>query len=195
MSASSNFVFKFIDEATGLFWNGKLKQHVEICFGEHAIEYRNRKAALAAFRNYEVIRLWTPALGLPVVKMQVLRVDFIEVEREEFNSSPDDLRLTRFALLHGKQDHLTGFVRALSERSDFMEFQYIVGRLTTWSPFDNRRKIIRTDLSPLTSPVLSSRKTGRKYVAVRTDADLLYLRMSLGEQFGLVYDLNTGEKI
>jgi hypothetical protein len=181
-------LFKFIDEATNLFWTGKLKAGgSDALFGERGMEFRSRTAAEEAFCNYEVTRLGMPDLNLPEVKMLVFKVELIELDRRSFDLAPSAVRLTRFAMTHGKQDRLVGFVRALSERGagDFMDFRYIVAR----SP------AATFDLAALTNAVLSSRKSGKKLIAIRSDADLLYLRMSLGEGFVTAYDLDTAAQV
>jgi len=180
-------LYKFVDEATGLFWTGDLKGPSEKLFNQRGIEYRSAKAADEAFRNYEITRVGEPKMALPEVKMLVFRIDLIEIERKPFSSAPDTMRLTRFAISFGKQDRLTGFVRTLSERSqrDFMEFRFIVQRAPR----------AEVDATPLQNAVISSRKSGKKFIAIRSDADLMYLRMALGEGFVTAYDLDTGEKV
>ena len=50
-------IYKFLDEATNLFWNGNLKKGSPSYFNEIGIEYRSAKVAEEAFRAYEITRL------------------------------------------------------------------------------------------------------------------------------------------
>lgn len=193
-----NHAYTFLDEATGLFWTGELKDRGQALFAPKGIEYRNRKAAEESWRNYEITRATDPR-QLPELIMLVHRIERVEVARLTYDPAPESLRLTRFTKSHGKMDRLTGFIRGLSERPDFMEFQYIVQRTpprkVSGSMPNAMRKGEDIDLAPLRDAVLSSRKSARKFIAVRNDEDLLYLRMSLGEGFSHAYNLDTGEKV
>ncbi len=187
-------VFSFIDEASGLFWTGQLKDEAQTLFSKRGIEYRTRKAAEEAWRNYEITRQGQAERELPELVMLVQKVELVEIAREKYQPTPKSVRLTRFAMTHGKHDKLTGFIRGLSERSegDFMEFKYVIQRAPPKRGTPSMRKGDDIDLSALDRAVVSSRKSARKFVAVRSDADLLYLRMSLGEGFAHSYDLDTG---
>ena len=186
--------YTFLDEASGLFWTGELKDKGQPLFAPKGIEYRNRKAAEESWRNYEITRASDPR-DLPELVMLVHRIERVEVSRLKYDPAPSAVRLTRFTKSHGKMDRLTGFIRGLSERPDFMEFQYIVQRTPPRKGSGSHmRKGEDIDLSPLHDAVLSSRKSARKFIAVRSDEDLLYLRMSLGEGFAHAYNLDTGER-
>ena len=101
-------------------------------------------------------------------------------------ATPRDMRLTAYGIKFGKNHNLTGFVRLLSERKDFMDFNYIIERKPNTASFE---------VEGLSSPVISSRKTNKRYVALRTEADLLYLKMALGEAYNSAYDIQTAETL
>jgi len=170
-----------VDEATGQFWTGVLRKGATM-FSETGVEYRTAKAATEAFLNYEVTRVGQPARALPVVKKVIYRVSIEEVAREEFEACEADLRLARFANIYGKETRLCGFVRHMHADGVIMDFAHIVQRNPKAS----------VDISALTLAKISSRKSGKKFIAVRSDADLLYLKMQLGDDFANSYDLATG---
>ncbi len=184
-----HMLYKFLDEATGLFWNGSLKwvslkeraTAVQDCFNEVGIEYRSEKASNEAFRNYEVTRVGKPDMNLPVLTKMTYRVELIELNREPFTADPADMRLTHFAMEHHKDSRLTQFVRQLHDHKDIMSYRAIV----------QRNPNAEVDISSLNGAKISSRKSGKKFIAVRTDADMLYLRMALGENYAGAFDMDT----
>lgn len=177
---TSHFTYRFVNELTGQFWTGILRKGATM-FSETGVEYRTAKAAAEAFLNYEVTRVGQPARSLPVLKKITYRVSIEEVAREDFSAVEADMRLARFANLYGKETRLCGFVRHLHADGEIMDFAHIVQRNPKAS----------VDISGLTNAKISSRKSGKKFIAVRTDADLLYLKMQLGDDFANAYDLST----
>jgi hypothetical protein len=176
----NHYVYKFIDEQTGLFWTGILRKSGTL-FNETGVDFRKESNAAEAFLNYEVTRGREPERALPVLKKVTYRVTIEEVDRELFNASEADIRLTRFNIAYGKDARLCSFVRQLHADGVLMDYAHIVQR--------NPKSAI--DLSALPEAKISSRKSGRKFVAVRSDADLLYLKMQLGDDFANAYDLAT----
>ena len=185
-------LYKFQDEQTGLFWNGNLKPN-GVFFNDTGIEYRSLKVAEEAFRAYEFMRLsvaatWgeQPFAVPPVLVMVIYQVELIETDRCSFHAEPKDMRLTAFGSEFGKSHHLTAFVRLLAESKEFMNFQFIVERKVNTAQFVTEG---------LDRPVVSSRKTSKRFIALRTDADLLYLKMALGEAFQVAYDIQTARPL
>lgn len=177
---TTHFTYKFVDELTGDFWTGVLRKGATM-FSETGVEYRTAKAATEAFLNYEVTRLGQPARELPVIRKIVYRVSIEEVGREDFEACEADMRLARFANIYGKETRLCGFVRHLHADGEIMDYAHIV----------QRNPKIHVDVGALTQAKISSRKSGKKFIAVRSDADLLYLKMLLGDDFANSYDLST----
>jgi hypothetical protein len=187
-------IIKFLDEATGLFWTGILKPGA-IYFETVGVEYRHDKVAEEAFRNYEITRVGKPSMNLPVITKIVYRVELVELERKPFGAAEADMRLTRFALNHGKMNKLTGFVRQLHDHKQIMDYMFIIERNITLTSRGRAAGEPAMDLSALDDAKLSSRKSGKKYIAVKSDADLLYLKMSLGASFNTAYDLSTAKPV
>ena len=182
-------LYKFLDEATGLFWTGAFDTEFRRgSFSEKGLELRSQKVAENVFRTYEFRRVRLAADGpdenfLPILKIVTYRVIIEEIERVNFVPNEAEMRVTCIAALYG--GHLDKFVRQLFERKDFMEFTYIIQRATK----------SEVDVSALDNPVISSRKTERKFIAVRSTKDLLFLRMSLGDGCLEVYDLSNGARL
>jgi hypothetical protein len=187
----NKLIFKFRDDATGLFWMGKLTGLVGPLFTEQGVEYRSQKGADDAFRYYEVARR-TDRPTLPVLSKLTYEVVLNCLSSEGFEAEESAMRLCRFMYIHGVTSRITKFVRALSDNNVSEDFSYVVQRANHTKGRTNKTEL---DLTPLNDARLSSRKTGHQFVAVRTDADLLYLKMALGEDFAQAFDMKTGLKI
>ncbi len=174
-------LYKFVDDETGLFWSGSRMGG----FSTEGATYHSLEKANKAWEIYEVFRQSKPVGQiLPELTRITYQVSLTEKDRQKFVADGPSIRVTRMNELYG--DGVGRFVRNLSESPDFMEFSHILARM----PKGND---VRIDLSATPAAVLSSRRTKRRFIAVRSQTDLIYLRMMLGEDLLRIYDLASGE--
>lgn len=184
----SQRIFKFIDPTTGLWWSGNLRQNSQSLFNERGIEFKSKKAADEAWRTYEVHRAERPEL--PPLKRKVFKVIFEEEGEEEFTPDEATLVVTRFVVKFGKQSHLTQFVRQLQDSAPG-QFRFIIERKIGGKP----RQDMLDVLAAMNAPRLSSNQSKKRFVAVRSEADLIYLRMGISEQYSRAFDIQTAKEL
>lgn len=189
MISGHKFLFKFVDEE-GKFL-GDISGPQEPHFVEAGgVEFLTEDAARTAWRVYEFYRLSKG--DRPSIKLRRYKLTVEELSTEDFTETPANMRLTGLLEVYGNTP-VAKFIRALYQRPDFMEFSFIVVR--------NERDLVRNrksdslDLSAMPNAVISSRKTDRRFIAVKTEGELAFLRMSLKNRLRHAIVLDTGKTI
>lgn len=181
-------LFKFVTD-DGLFYNGLDQRHTAQFVTEGGIEYLTEANAREAWRQYEFHRLARPAEARPKIKMVTYRLIIEEIASEDFSEGAAQMRLTAVTEVFGVHDGISKFVRSLYKRDDFMDFKFIVLRST--DGLNRTRRADEIDLTAVPGAVLSSRKTLHRYIAVKSPAELVYVRMALGAKMKSAVDIDT----
>jgi hypothetical protein len=157
------------------------------------MEYLTNDAAHTAWRQYEFHRLKRPEQERPPIKKVTYSIEVKQLAVDEFAESPAAMRVTTAHETYGAHASISQFVRRLAERPDFMEFKFIIVRKEAVS--HRNRTLVTVDLTAVPNALLSSRKTNRQFIAVKTLAEMLYLRMALADKMKGVVDLDTAKYV
>ena len=193
-----NCIHKLMDESTGLFWNGHYCSHAPL-FNEKGVVYKHAPTAQGEFRKYEINRLLKPELNLPELVLVSYQVQLLELSREACNTTEQDMIVSRFELHHGKKSKLSGFIRHLWHEQVLCDYTYIIKLKSGKTPSKTLVDSLSADEVDLKQHIpelrVSSRKTDRQYIAVRSDAEVLYAIMALGDKFSCAFSVETGLQI
>ena len=208
-----NCIHKLMDESTGLFWSGHYCSHAPI-FNEKGVVYKHAPTAQGEFRKYEINRLLKPELNLPALVLVSYQVQLLELSREACIATEQDMIVSRFELHHGKKSKLSGFIRHLCHEKVLCDYTYIIKLKSGKTPPSSLRPLTAprivydsstyevdlkqrvVDLNQQISEMrISSKKTDGQYLAVRSDAEVLYAIMALGDKFSCVFSVETGLQI
>lgn len=200
-----NCIHKLMDESTGLFWSGHYCSHAPI-FNEKGVVYKHAPTAQGEFRKYEINRLLKPELNLPELVLVSYQVQLLELSREACIATEQDMIVSRFELHHGKKSKLSGFIRHLCHEKVLCDYTYIIKLKSGKTPSRTLVYGLSTDEVDLKQRVadlnqqisemrISSKKTDGQYLAVRSDAEVLYAIMALGDKFSCVFSVETGLQI
>lgn len=186
----SKYAFRFLDEETGEYWTGKLQDRdgsgspTAKFFNHLGVEYRDERASDSAWVSYEALRQIKPHLNLPELVRMRYEVVYHEVGKETFQPKDKAMVEALFARACGYNSHASIFIRQLLHRQDWSDFLYVIVR-------DKGGTKGMEFTETLNAPLVSSRKTKSKIIAVRSDADLLVAKMNLGVDFKCAYELRS----
>lgn len=181
--------YQFRDPATGLFWTGNLKPGRGTMFNDEGTEVRSESSASALWRQYEAMRRLNTAAELPVLERveYLLRFDMTNVSQ----FSVDD-RYMIPALFQRISPHsaVLRFSRQIVDRVDWQDFPYVVETVQ-----GGQKKRLDDLIAALNDPLVSSRKTSHRLIAVRSEQELLFCKIQLGAQYKCAWELATARKI
>lgn len=154
-------------------------------------------------------------MNLPELVLVSYQVQLLELSREACIATEQDMIVSRFELHHGKKSKLSGFIRHLCHEKVLCDYTYIIKlksgktppsslwprttpRTLVYDSFtdevDLKQRVV--DLKQQISEMrISSKKTDGQYLAVRSDAEVLYAIMALGDKFSCVFSVETGLQI
>lgn len=190
MASKVRSAFQFVDPATGLFWTGNLKPARGTMFDEKGVEFREERSANATWRQYEAMRRLDPhGVDLPELERIEYRVVMDVVKREAFKQDDRFMAEVLFARLfpHGQ---IVKFVRQIMHRNDWQDFPYMVETVT-----GGPKKRLDDLIEALNEPLISSRKSSHRLIAVRSETEILFCKMQLGDQYKCGWEVATARKI
>lgn len=183
--------YQFRDPATGLFWTGNLKPGRGTMFNDSGVEVRGENSANALWRQYEAMRRLNTneAVLLPELERVEYLVRFDQTNVERFNA---DDRFMIASLYQRLMPHsaVLRFARQIVDRADWQDFPYMVE-----SSQGGPKKRLDTLIEALNDPLVSSRKTGHRLIAVRSEQELLFCKLQLGDQYKCAWEVATARKI
>lgn len=183
--------YQFRDPATGLFWTGNLKPARGTMFNEEGTEVRSEASANSLWRQYEAMRRLTPNPKFYLPDLE--RVEYhVRYETTKVENYRKDDRYLIPVLFQRVSPHsgAVRFARQLVDRVDWQDFPYMVETV------EGGQKSRLDDLiEALNNPVVSSRKTSHRLIAVRSETEMLFCKMQLGSQYKCAWELATARRI
>lgn len=182
--------YQFQDPATGLFWTGNLKPARGTMFDDKGVEVREERSANALWRQYEAMRRIDPAgKELPLLERVEYHVTMDVTARESFKQDDRFMAEILFSRLipHGQ---VVKFVRQIMHRSDWQDFPFMV-ETVSGGPKARLHDLIEA----LNDPLVSSRKSSHRLIAVRSEAEMLFCKIQLGDQYRHAWEVATARKI
>ena len=191
MSRKSKSAFQFKDPETGLFWTGNLKPGRGTMFNEAGVEVRDERSANAMWRQYEAMKILNtkPEVHLPDLVRVEYTLSYTTVNTETF---VNDDRFMIEALFARASPHsaMLRFARQIVSRNDWQDYPYVVE-----TNQGGEKKRLDDLTESLSNPLVSSRKTSHRLIAVRSETDMLYCKLQLGDQYKCAWEVATARRI
>lgn len=182
--------YKFRDRETGLYWTGNLKPGRGTMFSEVGTEVRDLNSATSLWRQYEAMRRMSQKIELPAVERVMFEVGYTELEASTEIGEDRWMIPLLFARATSPHSHSIKFARQVVERHDWKDYPYMIETRK-----GGRRSRLDDLVAMLDRPLVSSRQTSHRFIAVRSDKDVLVAKLQMSDSFDCAYEMATARRL